>query len=1015
MAQPVMSHTQSRGNDTVGKSMAPTGAVSEPDKIATREYTDTMGKMVKSEVLTYSTKKRLELVPVTNEFVEYRLAVSAEAPSAEFDYKLFTVLRLKLRLSVVVAALPNWTFDFTLVDELTSLTPDFTKRRDALFKPGLSGENFISSAPFEAAKHYEFEVEYTGSAMLTVADVYEVIDYVRTAGGFGNSQGARYQETIYEIAKLMYPPGKAANFRAKSGRKALGPSVVGLTREVYFREILPKIVGMRVTIKLNGEGMIGKIVGSTVEAVSGSLIEAKSANPAPNPVVYDSEYLDGKQHVFDVYVYDKQNLLESADLGVRDGYIAKVVAILGPDIAVAKVHTILTENYAKELTDLWEKRDPKALPADGLIFDNRLKWKPVEELTVDFLTMRADENPNKYILFAGMNKTQSREYNIRPVVGYNKMFRGRTFHDYFPIQFAPGDKQDAYMFDGSGVVSEGAETLHSKESKTSKSTQSASPSGRVSDASSSSPSGVSADLHNRICEYSYDPKTGLWKFHRIRTDRDAEVARGSYFGNNISVAIATWNSIHDPLTFDMLRSAGGDAPEASTGYFGTTDQKYAPANKFSSYVKEQSIAPFKRLSRVIDLACGRGADIGRWARLGIKNALCVDNDADALKELMSRHQGNQRKMHHYKLTVATVKANLNDPYDALLDALRAGAPGAGHVPLVVCNMAIHYMCESDASIWNFVMLIDHLLEVGGHFIFTSYNGARIFDLLGDKEQVDFTSDTAVKYSIKRDYKPTGGFKNFGQGIKPLLGCAGGMYVSEYLVNIAYLVRMFAKRGFKLVTQVRFDSLLSTYSIDNIENYDKLDDADYEHLALYDYIVLQKEKDIPKEPVEMKPEEIVNIISLPGKDAGIQVKNSELATASALVLPGTAIEQLPSKDIKASLEIKNAPDVLAGRVSVIVLPNRKFPGPPKTKKDGSLAKKIPLREIIPGDRLEINNEFEVVVEEVAIVSTYTHLPDRFTIESLSATAKTREDWIKEFQEQNDALVGFELMGLRVRKL
>lgn len=982
-----MPYTQPRGNDANKTNAKVPMHPQEPDKIATREYNDISGKMVKSEVLTYSTKKRLALENVTNEFVEYRLAISAEAPSTEFDYKLFTVLRLKLRLSVILTDMPDWRFDFTLVDELTSLTPDFTKRRDTLFAPGLSGENFISNAPFEAAKHYEFEVEYTGTSSLVVPDVYQIIDYVRAAGGFGNSQGARYQEVIYEIAKLMYPPGKAANFRAKQGRKALGPSVVGLTREVYFREVLPRIVGMRVTIKLNGEGMIGKIVGSTVEAVSGILIEAKSASPAPNPIVYDSEFISGKQHVFDVYVYDKQNLLDIADLGVRDGYISKVAEILGPDIAVAKVHTILTENYAQELTDLWEKRGPGELPADGLIFDNRLKWKPEAEMTVDFLTMRADDAfPNKYILFAGMNKTQSREYNIRPLPGYNKIFRGRSFHDYFPIQFAPGDKSDAYMFDGSDV----------KE-----------------------------NLHNRICEYSYDPSkksetsslpgTSLWKFHRIRTDRDVEVARGSYFGNNIAVAIATWNSIHDPLTFDMLRSSVADAPESSTGYFGTTDQKYASANKFSSYVKEQSIAPFKRMSWVIDLACGRGADIGRWSRLGIKTALCVDNDAEALKELMSRHLGNQRKMHHYKLGVAVLKANLNDPHEAQVNAFRAGAPAMPPgVPLIVCNMAIHYMCQSDASIWNFVMLVDRLLEVGGHFIFTSYNGARIFDLLGDKEQVDFMEGTNVKYSIKRDYKPTGGFKNFGQEIKPLLGCAGGMYVSEYLVNIAYLVRMFARRGFKLVAQVRFDSMLSTYSIDNIENYDKLDDADHEHLGLYDYIVLQKEKAIASEPIEMKPEEIVNIVSLPGKDAGVPVRNNEIS-AAALIIPGPAIEQLPTKDIRASINVKNAPDISAGRVSVIILPNRKFPGPPKIKKDGTVAKKIPQHEITPGDRLEINNEFEVVVEEVAIVSTYVHLPDKFSIASLSTTAKTREEWVLQFQEQNAALVGFELMGLRVRKL
>jgi hypothetical protein len=914
--------------------------IQEPDKIALRDYTEQNGKIIKSETLTFSLKKRISMERVTNEFAEYRLAVSKESPDEKFDISLFTILRIKLRISIIVTNFPNWRFDFTLVDEMTSLTPEFTKRRDALFKPGLCAENFVANAPFDAAKHCEFEIEYIGSeSPLGVTNVYNIIDYVRTTGKFNTTQGARYQEVIYEIAKLMYPPGKAASFRGKLGRKALGPSVIGLTKETYMKDILPKIVGTRVTIKLNGEGVLGRILGDQMSAVGGTLSEAKTAGSTTSPVVYDSELLDGKQHVFDVYIFDGQNLLETADLSVREKYIPKVVSLLGDSIAAAKVHTTLTENYAQELTALWEKRDPN-LPADGLIFDNTYKWKPVEELTIDFLTMRDPETRGRYFLFAGMNKSQERQYAIRPVLNYNKIFHGRSFHDYFPIQFAPGDKPNAYIF-------------------------------------TSEPG--AADLHNRICEYSYDATSGAWKFMRIRDDRDMEVARGSYYGNNISVAIATWNSIHDPLTFNMLCSASGDITTSEDKYFGTTDQKYAMANRFSSFVKEQSIKPYGKLSWIIDLACGRGADIGRWARAGIKNALCVDNDAEALKELLTRHHGNQRKMHHYKLSVATAKVNLNDPHSALVDIFRASAPGMPPgVPLAVCNMAIHYMCSSDASIWNFVMLVDRMLEVGGHFIFTCYNGARIFDLLGDKPQVDFVESSVVKYSIKRDYKP-GVFKNYGQSIQPLLGCAGGIYRSEFLVNIAYIVRMFKLRGFKLVTQVRFDSLLPAYSIDNIANYDALDDADHDHIALYDYVVLQKEKSVGDEPVSKKPEEDISLIALPGKDAGTPVTR---------------------EDIKAV---------------EVILPNRKFPGKPKTKKDGSIGKRIPMREIAPGDRIEVNGEFEVVVEEIARVSSYTLLPDKFSISELSSTATSRDSWIKEFEEREAEKPGFELLGLRVRKL
>lgn len=953
-------------------------ARNEPVQIATREYTSRGDKIIKAETLNFSTKKRLGIETVTNEFVPYRISVSTESPTSEFPYRSLSTLRIKLRLSIITIKYPDWRFDFTLVNEMKELTTDFPKFVDALFKPSLNVDNFVQNAPFAAATNTEFEIEYIGArgSQIMSQDIDDLIEYVRVIGGFKSNPGAAYQDAIYKIAKLIYAPGKAGNYRSKLGRKALGPSVIGLTKESYQKDLLPKISGARATIKLDGEGVIGAIIGTSVLAVGGSLYESKSTRTADGPIVYDCELYDGKQYVFDVYMFDGKNLIDTADLSVRETYIPKVVALLG-DIAIAKTHTLLTDRYSEQLRALWQSRDP-ALKVDGIIFDNVYKWKPVEHLTIDFLTMRnigESHSQNGYILFSGINRTQSRQYNIRPVAGYNKIFSGRAFHDYYPIQFVPGDKPDAYIFHA--------------------------------------PAGT-PDIHGRICEYSWH--NGAWKFMRIREDRDTEVARGSYFGNNIAVAIATWNSIHDPLTFDMLcGSIELLESKTSIGYFGTTDQKYESANRFSSFVKEQSLADFSGLSWVIDLASGRGADIGRWSRLGIKNALCVDNDSEALKELLSRHVGNQRRLRHYKLRISTMQMDLNRPHDENARLMRAAAPGMPKVPLVVCNMAIHYMCESDASIWNFVMLVDSILAVGGHFVFTCYNGARIYDYLTERDQFDLLNGTDVKYSIKRGYG-AGPFKNYGQKIEPLLGCAGGRYVSEYLVNIGYLIKMFKQRGFKLVKQVRFDSLLAKFSIDNIDVYDKLDDADHDNLGLYDYVILQKEKAVGQESEDKKSDDLTSVISLPGKEIGESTTKKDVESLMRAV-NAPPLEVLPTKDIRASLKLHKfaADNISLGKVKVIVQPNRKFPGPPKLRKDGAPGKKPTMRELAIGDRIVINDEFEVVIEDIGIASAAEHIPDRFSIAELSATATTREEWLKEFSSAQPEHVGFELMAIKVRKL
>ena len=387
------------------------------------------------------------------------------------------------------------------------------------------------------------------------------------------------------------------------------------------------------------------------------------------------------------------------------------------------------------------------------------------------------------------------------MIKYGTIFRGKHFYDYYPIQFAPSSNPIAYIY------------YHPVEDTT--------------------------DIVGHICEFRRIKDN--WKLIRVRVDRDIEISRGSYFGNNIVVAESIWNNIQDPLTFDMLRSSLMDVIDQMTPYFGKTDKGYKPSNWFSSYVKNIYLKPFDKIDLIIDLAAGRGPDLGRWSQLKIKNALCVDNDADALKELLRRHGSSQRDIGHYKTTVYSYQADLNGDWNPLVKTLNKLFPLPNNgVPLIVCNMAIHYMCENDVSISNFVMLVDSLIRINGFFIFSCYNGRRVFELLGSNERFELFDNGVLKYSIIRAF--TGStFAKYGQKIQTLLGFTGGEHRMEFLVDIDYVIELFRGRGFKLVKQSRFDVHLEDYSIDNIDRYDKISIADFSHIGLYDYVILQKVK------------------------------------------------------------------------------------------------------------------------------------------------------------------------------
>jgi ASC-1-like (ASCH) protein len=912
--------------------------------IATMHYSerakDGVAVVEKDGTFIYGCKRRIAVSKIKDDFAPYKIVVSEEAKRDKFDVSSFSRLRIKLRISVLVPELKDWRFDFTLTVELMN-TNELKSKREAMFPVGMTVENFVDKAPFIEAHAYEFEVEYVGDAKedVTSADVYKIVDFIRSSGQINYTSNVQYQQTVFDIAKLLYPASKAERYRRKLGQKAIGVNAIGLDRSKYFSDVLPNITDFSATEKADGERVIGYITGSTARVIGGDITTIELKDTHDKPTVYEAEIHDGIQYVYDVMVY-RGDAVYNLNFDKRIRFREHVVKILGP-IARVKTHTRLTENYANELKEIYERDYP--YPIDGVVLYKLdevynknviFKWKPPKHLTLDLLVMKppqtgvigiaphlTKEGYDLYFLFCGIDKRQHmRTHRIRRVVGYGTIFRGKHFYDYYPIQFAPSSNPIAYIY------------YH--------------------------PKSDTRDFIGSICEFKR--VNNMWEMTRVRTDRNIELSRGSYFGNNIIVAESTWNNIQNPLTFDMLRSPLMDVVDQMTSYFGKTDKRYQFANWYSSYVKNKSLESFSKLDWVIDLAAGRGADLGRWSRLGIKNALVIDNDTEALKELQRRQSQAQRGIGHYKTVVYSHQANLNDDWKDLSVSLKEMHPiPPNGAPLLVCNMAIHYMCESDVSISNFVMLVDSLIRDKGYFVFTCYNGRRVFELLGAKERFESFDNNVLKYSIIRAFLGSD-FKNYGQKIQTLLGFTNGEHRMEWLVDISYVIKMFRGRGFKLVKHERFDSHMEEYSIDNIERYDKLSNSDFDHVGLFDYVILQKLKKL--EPVSGAGSLIVET-----KETSFVVETSPMVV-------------IPTKKTQASVRIGS--DVLSqldnGDVDLIVLLNTKV-----------------LSELKPGDRIRVSNTFDAVVLEARVFPTYKNVFNTYDIKRIIPDS-TIEDAIDAFR-------------------
>jgi len=804
-------------------------------KIATREYNERIVNGVplveKSSKFTYGTKKRKGQVIVNDEAVRYRVVVSDEQVINEFDVHSFTFIRMKTRLSLRLpksTGCEDWVIDFTLVKQFTDINK-IASNIKIMFLPGLTPNNFLENAPLSNVDSLELEAEYVGSSKeITSLEINKITEFIKSLCITNYNETEKYQEAIYEIAKLVYPEKKSIDFKKKLGLKSFGSSPNGLDKNTFLTVILPNITDYAAGEKAHGVNIIAHIKNKSWITLSGVINTVILENEYKD-IVYQAEMVDDIHYIHDVIVMNGLNVT-NLNILKRTEFIPEIVKILPAGAAFYKKLTPLTEKYGNQLEKIYKGEYKYHI--DGIIFEHtnkdwfkssHYKWKPAEELTVDFLVMPP---PNEVIglaphitipghdllfLFCGINKNQyNKTHNIHRVTGYDKIFKGKKFIDYWPIQFAPVSDPTAYIYQ------------HPKE--------------------------LSLDITGRICEFSY--ANNAWKFIRIRTDRDVEIARGSYFGNNIVVAESTFRNIQDPLTFDMLQSSLMENEKfSSQPYFGKTDSRYYTTNAFSSFVKELILSKLeitKGNTWVVDLACGRGADLFRWPRLGIKYALCIDNDVDALTELVKRQRYAQKKIGHHKLVVHTYHADFNDDYKILSSAIKTKYP----IPpegsnLVVCNMAIHYMCETESSISNFVMLVDSIIAKNGLFTFTCYNGRKIFELLVDADKYESFDMDTLKYSITRSYNSKT-FENAGLKIHTLLGFTGGEHRMEYLVNIEYVIKLFKGRGYKLVNYCSFINHLEEYSIEDIKNYDKLSEADFRHLSLYDYVTLKKIKDDGKD-------------------------------------------------------------------------------------------------------------------------------------------------------------------------
>jgi len=839
-------------------------------------------------ILKKSSNKSLNFKSDVENILGLSLHLNQEQPKKEIPLTAkIVMITIKLRISFNINQLPDWRYDLDLIKEIQMENNNLKEYKNKILFP-ITINNYLNKVPYNHIDKVSLEIEYIGDRnKLSVDNINDPLDYLYNIITPNYRDKVDYQEYIYKIATYTVKNKYLlSQFKTKSGFKRLSNNVIELNKPMYYNKVVPLMSKFYLTDKIDGQRCMLYITKKDndieVKLVADNLYSVQSKTLSNNLkdtdelIILDAEFIYNNSinkdnmlnldkldiYVFDVILFNNKNL-SATPFENRFTYFEDVNKFLNKyNLGKVKTFIKLTDNYKKEIKDFYDHSKKQKYEIDGLIFtpssgvidiDKKhinktyidmlgYKWKPEDRITIDFYIAKSlNKNKKDYILCSGINNKDYDKLQIQLIDGYYKIIP-KKYHknQYFPIPFTPSSSPQIYHY------------IHNNDN----------------------------DLTGKIGEFLYNKNKKQWDLIKIRTDRDIEVERGEYFGNAFKYAELNWHNIQNPLSInDLISDKTGD-------YFSSkSDEKYKPQRSFNSFVKTkvlESIVDDKLIDKnsktwIIDLAAGKGQDLARIIDLGFKNGLFVDIDSSALFELIDKKH-NLRLRTNNKMNIFVKEIDLSTPFSQIIK--KFGDIPIKQADVVVCNFAIHYLANNDKNIKNIISLVSKMLNDNGRFIFTCFNGERVFNLLQNTKQWDIRENNILKYSIKKEYK-SDTLTNHGQKIGVLLGFSNNEYYSEYLVNLDYFFNICEKNGLLLETSNSFETLLNRFKDENKNGYNKLNDNDKEFVSLYQYSILKKTK-------KKSPNNLTNILKINEKE--IQGKSE-----SNVVLPISFIDKAKQSD------------------------------------------------------------------------------------------------------------------------
>jgi len=365
---------------------------------------------------------------------------------------------------------------------------------------------------------------------------------------------------------------------------------------------------------------------------------------------------------------------------------------------------------------------------------------------------------------------------------------------------------------------------------------------------------------NMIVEFRYDllrEPGWRWVPLRVRYDKTEELLsnkKSKQYGNAYHVANSNWQTIHRPITEEMITSGDGipdfvedadvdggvetDYEKADEGVYysnnGNENSSTKPLRDFHNlYVKNKLInGVSKRNDTLIDFAMGKGGDIPKWISSNLSFVFGIDiskpNIYNKIDGACARYLNYIKKNKTFPSAIFLSGNSGNNirngdafttekdkviskaifgvgPKDKEIGEVVYNNYGIGEKGFQIssCQFALHYFFENINSIHRFLRNLSECTKINGYFIGTCYDGKTVFDLMKNKninEPVIYSIGGKKIFELTKLYNQTGfsdDETSIGYPISVYQETIGKSFI-EYLVNFNYFIRLMDDYGFALL-------------------------------------------------------------------------------------------------------------------------------------------------------------------------------------------------------------------------